>query len=142
MDRRLKQILIGLCILGLAVSAYMTVYKLTSNKIMCLGSGDCSVVNASSYSEVYKIPVAVVGMGGYLALLAVLLLEPRTPFLKQNAPLAFFGLALTGWLFTIYLIYVEAVLIKAFCPFCITSQVTMTLIFFLSILVLVRQPNS
>ena len=49
-----------------------------------------------------------------------------------------FGLALTGFLFTVYLIYVEIALIHALCPFCITSQVTMTIIFVLSILRLLR----
>ncbi len=50
-----------------------------------------------------------------------------------------FGLALTGFLFTLWLIYVEVVLIKAICPFCLTSQAAMTLIFILSIIRLVRQ---
>ena len=142
MDRWLNRILIGLLVLGLAVSTYMTIYKLTDNANMCLGSGDCSVVNASPYSEVNGIPVAVIGMAGYGALLAVLWLERRGGFFGENGTLVFFGLALTGFLFTAYLVYAEIFLIKAFCPFCITSQVAMTLIFVLSIIRLVRQPSS
>jgi len=139
MEKRLSQITIALVILGLLVSVYMTIFKLTSNEKMCIGSKDCSVVNASRYSEVNGIPVAVIGVGGYVALLGILLLERRAGFFQQNGGMLFFGLAVTGFLFTVYLIYVEIALIKAYCPFCITSQVSMTLIFILSVVRLVRQ---
>jgi len=140
MDKRLPQLTIALIVLGLLVSVYMTIFKITSNENMCIGSKDCSVVNASRYSEVNRIPVAVIGVGGYAALLAVLWLERRPGFIKQNGTMIFFGLSLTGFLFTAYLIFVEIALIKAYCPFCITSQVSMTLIFALSVIRLIRQP--
>ena len=140
MDKWLNRIFIALVLIGMAVSIYMTVYKLTDNSSMCLGSGDCSVVNASQYSEVNGIPVAVIGLAGYGAILVLLWLGRRGGYFDENGPLLIFGLSLTGFLFNIYLIYVELFLIKAFCPFCITSQVAMTLIFILSIIRLVRQP--
>jgi uncharacterized membrane protein len=140
MEKRLSQLAIALTVIGLLVSFYMTIYKITSDERMCVGSKDCSVVNASRYSEVYGIPVAVIGVVGYAAILAVLLLERKIGFLEQNGSMAFFGLSLTGFLFTLYLIFVEVALIKAYCPFCITSQVAMTLIFFLSVIRVVRQP--
>ena len=140
MDTRLSRITIALIILGLLVSIYMTIYKITSNDSMCIGSKDCSVVNASRYSEVNRIPVAVIGVGGYAALLAILWLERTSGFFQQNGTMIFFGLSLVGFLFNIYLIFVEVALIKAYCPFCITSQVAMTLIFILAVIRLVRQP--
>jgi uncharacterized membrane protein len=140
MEKRLSQLAIVLTIIGLLVSIYMTIYKITSNDSMCIGSGDCKTVNASRYAEVYGIPVAVLGVAGYSAILAVLLLERRGGFFQENASLLFFGLSLTGFLFTLYLIYVEVALIKAYCPFCITSQTVMTLIFIISVIRLVRQP--
>src|SRR3990172_6184461 len=142
MDRTLSKIttaLITLAIIGLLVSIYMTIYKVTSSDSMCIGSKDCSVVNASRYSKVYGIPVAVLGVAGYAAILAVLLLERKTGFLQQNGALVFFALSLTGFLFTLYLIFVEVALIKAYCPFCIASQTAMTLIFILSVIRVVRQ---
>jgi len=142
MDKWFYRISIVLAVLGMLVSIYMTIYKLTSNNNMCLGSGDCASVNASVYSEVSSIPVAVVGVGGYLTITALLLLENRFGFLKTNGTMVVFGLALVGFLFTLYLIYVEIALIHALCPFCVTSQVTMTILFILSIIRLVRQPNS
>jgi uncharacterized membrane protein len=140
MEKRLSQIAIVLTIIGLLVSIYMTIYKITSNDSMCVGSGDCKTVNASRYAEVYGIPVAVLGVAGYSAILAVLFLERRPGFFQENGSLLFFGLSLTGFLFTLYLIFVEVALIKAYCPFCITSQTVMTIIFIISVVRLVRQP--
>ncbi|HSL43641.1 MAG TPA: vitamin K epoxide reductase family protein [Anaerolineales bacterium] len=143
MEKRLSQLTIALTIIGLLVAIYMTVYAITSNDNMCIGSQDCSVVNASRYSKInllgFQIPVAVLGVAGYAAILSVLLLEPRIDFLEQNGSLVFFGLALMGFLFTLYLIYVEIALIRAYCPFCIASQAAMTLIFILSVIRVVRQ---
>lgn len=144
MEKRLPQLAILLTVIGLLVSVYMTIYKVTSNDSMCIGSGACKTVNESRYSEVtiggVRIPVAVIGVVGYTAILAVLLLEPNVNFLQQNGSLVFFGLSLMGFLFTLYLVYVEIVLIKAFCPFCVTSQIAMTFIFILSVIRAVRQP--
>ena len=140
MEKRLSQLAIMLAIVGLLVSIYMTIYKITSNDSMCIGSGDCKTVNASRYAEVYGIPVAVLGVAGYSAILAVLFLERKPGFFQENGTLLFFGLSLTGFLFTLYLIFVEVALIKAYCPFCITSQTVMTILFIISVIRLVRQP--
>ena len=140
METRLSKIAMALAILGLLVSIYMTIYKITSNDSMCIGSKDCSVVNASRYSELYGVPVAVLGVVGYAAILGVLALERNPGFFKQNASMLFFALSLTGFLFTLYLIFLEVALIKAYCPFCIASQATMILIFILSVIRVVRQP--
>ena len=140
MDKWLYRISAILIVIGLLVSIYMTIYKVTSNDALCLGSGDCSTVNASRYSEVYGIPVATIGIAGYFALLMVHWYEKRDKFFEQNGPMLSFGLALTGFLFTVYLIYVEFAVLHALCPFCLTSQVAMTIIFIISIIRLIRQP--
>ncbi|MBN1451738.1 MAG: vitamin K epoxide reductase family protein [Anaerolineales bacterium] len=141
MDNWLYRISVILVVVGLLVSIYMTVYKLTDNDAMCLGSGDCSTVNASRYSEVYGIPVAVVGIAGYFAILLVHWYEQRDKFFEKNGPMLIFGMALTGFLFTLYLIYVEFAILKAICPFCLASQIAMTIIFIISVVRLVRQPQ-
>ena len=142
MDKWLYRASVALVILGLLVSIYMTIYKVTSNNAMCLGSGDCSTVNASRYSEVNGIPVAIIGVLGYLAILTTHYFENQNHFFKQNSALMIFGMALTGFLFTAWLIYVEIVLLKALCPFCVTSQTAMTLIFIIAVMRLIRQPQS
>jgi len=142
MDKWLYRASIALVIVGLLVSIYMTIYKVTSNDSMCLGSGDCSTVNASIYSEVNGIPVAAIGILGYVAILGVLLFENRNSFFRQNGTLMIFGMALTGFIFTVWLIYVEVALLKAICPFCVTSQVAMTLIFIMAVIRLIKNPQS
>lgn len=140
MENRLRQITIALTIIGLLVSIYMTIYKVTNNESMCIGSSGCSEVNASRYSEINGIPVAVLGVIGYAAILALLFLEQRPGVFQQNGTMMFFGISLLGFLFTLYLIYLEVALIKAYCPFCLTSQAVMTVIFIISVIRLIRQP--
>ncbi len=142
MDKWLYRISVVLVVLGILVSIYMTIYKVTSNDSMCLGSGDCSAVNASRYSEVNGIPVAAIGVLGYVAILAVLYFETRNSFFKKNGTLLIFGMALTGFLFTLWLVYVEVALLRAICPFCVTSQAAMTIIFIIAVMRLIRQPQS
>jgi uncharacterized membrane protein len=142
MDKWLYRASLALVVLGLAVSIYMTIYKVLNADAMCLGSGDCSTVNASRYSEVNGIPVALIGVIGYLALLGTLYFEKRNRFFEKNGTLMIFGMALTGFLFTVWLVYVEAALLKAFCPFCLTSQAAMTIIFIIAVTRLVKQTQS
>ena len=141
MDKWLFRASVALVIIGVLVSIYMTVYKISGNEGMCLGSGDCSTVNASRFSEVNGIPVAVIGIVGYLAILGVHLFENRSPFMRKNATLLIFGMALTGFIFTVWLVYIEIAVLKALCPFCVTSQVAMTLIFIIAVMRLVRTPQ-
>ena len=140
MDKRLKQVTIALTVLGLLVSIYMTIFKLTNNEKMCIGSGGCTIVNSSGYSEIRGIPVAVVGVLGYLSILAVFYLERKPGFFQTNGTMIQFTITLTGFLFTVWLIFVEVALIKAYCPFCITSQIAMTIIFILTVIRVIKQP--
>jgi uncharacterized membrane protein len=133
MEKRLTPLISLLAVIGLLVSVYMTIYKITSNDKMCLGSGDCSTVNASRYADINGIPVAFIGVIGYAAILGIGWLEKRNDFFQENGSLILFGVSLIGFLFTLWLIYVEIALIQALCPFCLASQITMTLIFILSV---------
>jgi len=143
MDKKLYWASIVFAVIGLLISIYMTIYKLTNNEYMCIGNGGCSAVNASAYSEIYGIPVAVFGILGYLAILAALALEVKGGrIFKQNATLATFGMTLLGFLFSFYLLYLEIYVIKALCPFCISSQIAISILFILSVIRLIKQPLS
>lgn len=138
MDKILSRSKMVLALLGAADAVYMLVLKFSHNESMCLGSGDCVTVNTSRYSEVYGIPVAAIGLLGFLAILAVLLLEARPGFFRKNGNLLVFGMGLVGVLYSAYLTYLEIYVIRAICPFCVFSAVVMTLIFILSTIRLVR----
>jgi uncharacterized membrane protein len=130
-----------LAILGAADSLYLLIYKLTGNPHMCLGSGGCHDVNFSPYSEIYGIPVSVLGIFAYLVILFILVLERRLKIAAQNGPLAIFGIGLVGVAFSAYLTYLELYVINAVCPFCVASAVIITLIFVLAVIRLVKQTS-
>jgi uncharacterized membrane protein len=129
-------------ILGAADALYLLIYKLTGNNRMCLGNGGCHDVNFSSYSEIGGIPVSLFGLCAYLAILCILVLEKRLKFAQTNGPLAIFGISLGGVVFSAYLTYLEFYVIFAVCPFCVISAITVTLLFILAIIRLVKQTTN
>jgi len=90
----------------------------------------CDAVNKSEYAELAGIPVALVGLGGYalLALLALGVLKGKT-FHKD---LCWFSLV--GFLFSLYLTYLEAFVIHTWCPLCLLSQAVIFGILVLSLM--------
>ena len=139
MDKKLYWAAFAFSVVDLLVSIYMTIYKLSSNDAMCLGSGGCSQVNASVYADINGFPVAAIGVIGFLSLIGVMLLERGSDFFADNGPLLEFGMSLLGFLYSIYLTYLEAYVIRYWCPFCVTSAIAITLVFILSTIRMVRQ---
>lgn len=139
MDKGFKWASIVTAILGGLDAAYLLIYKLTSAQAMCLGSGDCATVNASRYSEIFGIPVSLLGLLAYLAIIGIHALETRSRFFEQNGNMLVFGLSLAGVVFSAYLTYIELYVIDAVCPFCVASAIFITIIFVLSIVRLMGQ---
>ena len=137
-DPILRWASIILAVLGIADATYLLIYKYSSNDKMCLGNGGCATVNYSPYSEIYGIPVSLLGILAYLAILAILVLEPRWKLAGEYGRLAVFGMGLVGVLFSAYLTYIEAFVIHAYCPFCVASAVLITIIFILAIIRLIK----
>ena len=136
----LRWISLALTGLGALDAAYLSYIKLAHVEAICRGVGNCEAANSSVYAEMGGIPIAVLGLAAYLAILVLLLLEPRLAVLEDYAPLAVFGLALTGTLYSAYLTYVELFVIHAICPFCATSAVLISGLFILAVVRLVRGP--
>lgn len=124
---------------GLLVSAYLTWIKLANQTAFCAGIGQCDVVNSSQYAEVFGIPIALLGIGSYLALLILYLLENRSIYWQENSPIFVFGITLIGVLYSAYLTYIELAVIHAVCPYCVVSAVVMLSLFSLSIFKLRQQ---
>jgi uncharacterized membrane protein len=137
-DNALRWASLALAILGTLDSIYLLVYKSSSNDKLCLGSGGCATVNYSPYSEIYGIPVSLLGIAGYLAMLAVLALEPRWSLAGEYGRLALFGMSLVGLLFSAYLTYIEAFILHAYCPFCVASAIIITILFALATIRLIK----
>ncbi|MCC6190492.1 MAG: vitamin K epoxide reductase family protein [Anaerolineales bacterium] len=130
---RLRWVSAVLAALGVLDSAYLTWVKLANTRAFCSGVGDCDAVNSSVYSEVRGVPIALLGLGVYLLILGLLALERRLPILAEFGPLAVFGLALTGTLYSAYLTYVELFVLYAVCPYCVVSALLITGILVLAV---------
>lgn len=131
---------LALAVLGALVSIYLTYIKLANVQAFCGPSRACDTVNTSIYADIRGIPIAVLGLGAYLALIALLLLEKRAPILAAWGPVAIFGLALTGTLYSAYLTYVELYILRAVCPYCVASALFITGLLVLSVIRLARGP--
>lgn len=140
MEIKIKQASIIVAIIGLLDSAYLSWVKLTNSEAACLpGLGDCSTVNLSRYSEIMGVPIAILGAGAYFVILIALLFEPRRSSTKEYVRFFVFGLSLIGTLYSAYLTYLEVVVIRAICPYCVISAIAMTILLGLSLVRLRNQ---
>lgn len=85
---------------------------------------DCGVVNHSPFAEIDHIPVAAIGIAGYLALAGMALARWRVMTLLS---------ALVGLGFALYLTHVEKDIIMVWCLYCVISQGVIALITLLSL---------
>ena len=84
---------------------------------------NCDIVNKSVFSEVAGIPVAAIGLAGYLAILALAILSHWK--ISKNAVYALVALAAGGLTISFILTFIEAYYLRAFCPVCLLSQFLM-----------------
>jgi uncharacterized membrane protein len=122
-----------LSLAGALDSVYLAWLKFTGSVAACSNIGDCEAVNNSRYAEFAGVPIALLGVIGYLAILGIALMEMRNPDWKFSLRLAFFGFTLTGTLYSIYLTYIEVAILKAICPFCVLSAVIMVALFIIAL---------
>ncbi len=120
---------------GLIDAAYLTVHHMTAVPVPCSLVDGCETVLTSSYAEFAGIPLAAFGAAAYFAAFSLALLAAFgnrfiwTLFGVQAILMATFS----GWL-----IYLQAVVIGAFCQFCLLSaatSVTLLILFIISMLI-------
>ena len=117
-----------LALAGIAIAAYIEYERATGGSLAC-GTGGCEEVQSSKYAELLGVPVAVLGLLAYVALLATALV--RAP----AAALAGAALALAGLAFAVYLLVVQAFVLEAYCTWCLASDAVLTA---LAIMTLIR----
>ncbi|UCD98799.1 MAG: vitamin K epoxide reductase family protein [Chloroflexota bacterium] len=123
MDSKLRISSIILAILGLVDSIYLTWVKYTGAYALCGPIGDCESVNSSQYSEVFGIPIALLGAGAYALIILLLVLERYGGVWIEYGQTIVFGMSLIGVLYSIYLTYIEIAVLKAICPYCVISAI-------------------
>ena len=116
--------------LGLVIASYMAYVEIGGNEAVCGAVGDCNTVQQSEYAEVFGlIPIGLLGVLGYVMILAVWLVSRRADgWLADTAQALLLGFSLFGTAFSIYLTFLEPFVIGATCAWCLTSAMLMILI--------------
>ena len=128
-----RQAVALLALVGLLLSVYLTLHQLGMiGSLACGPGGGCERVQASRWAYIAGIPVAAVGVAGYLAIVVVALWGVQRP--DDRAPVRWLVvLAAGGVLFSLYLTYLEAFVIHAWCRWCLTSAAIIVMIFAISV---------
>ena len=133
MNRRMA--IAVLSVAGVFISAYLWLFKLGKIGTLACGSGGCETVQLSPQSRFLGVEVALIGLVGYLVLLAVSMVSLQPRFASGGWPVRLLALLSGGaFLFTVYLKYLELFVIHAICRWCVASAVLITAIFVLSAL--------
>ena len=108
----------ALALAGLAISAYLTWVHYAGIEPVCSAISDCERVQNSSYAELVGVPVALIGVLGYAAILASLWAR-----VEVTALLSYLAVAFSG-----YLTWAEVFRIEAICQWCVASAIVSLLI--------------
>lgn len=123
-----------LALIGLIVALYLWLWKIGAMGPLVCGTGECEVVQNSPWAVIAGLPVAFYGVVGYLALLVVSLVGLQPKWADRREPTALLVvLSVIGFAFTVYLTYLEAAVIRAWCRWCLVSAGIMTAIFVTSL---------
>jgi uncharacterized membrane protein len=132
-ERKLVLWIAGIALLGVAIATYLVYIHYADIKPICAaGNGGCEKVQASDYSKLAGIPVADLGLLGYLAIIGSLFVR------GDLGRLAGAAIALSGFGFSMYLTYRELFTIKAICQWCVGSAVLMTVLAILTVVRLLK----
>lgn len=118
--RGARGLIVALAFIGTLVSAYLTWVHYSGSLALCIGVGGCEAVQTSRYSMVGPIPVAVIGLAGFVALLAAATAYARG---SAGALTALFALSLGSTLYVAYLTWIELFVLGAICPWCVSVAV-------------------
>lgn len=132
-----------LVVAGLFISGYLSYVKLTEVPMVCVGGSvfNCEVVQNSVYSRLFGVPIAWLGFAVYIILAALLMLEDRIAFLREYSVTLFFGINLFAWLYSMWLVYAQFVLLQALCPWCLTHETIISVLFVVSMIRLKQRLN-
>lgn len=131
--------LLGVAFLGLAISGYLLATYVSSAQIACISGQGCLVAQLSDYSSFLDIPTPAYGVVFYFALGILAALWSEENKKKLRMPLAI--LASTGLAVSIFLTYVEAFVIRAWCSWCVASAI-LTVVAFATVWQLLSKDNS
>ena len=130
---KLIYIFTAISLLGFLDAIYLTTSHYTGH-ITCSVISGCQEVLVSQYSEIFGIPLALLGAAYYLFILinSLLYIDNQNKYSK----LVLSYIPIFGFLFSIYLIYLMFFVIEALCQYCLLSAGSSTLLFLFSMLLI------
>jgi uncharacterized membrane protein len=131
--RALRLATAALAVAGIGIAGYLTWVHYAGLEPVCVGGGGgCERVQASRWAELAGVPVALLGLGAYVTVLASLALPEE----RGRTAAAF--VTLVGFGFSAWLTYVELVEIEAICQWCVASAAVMTALALVSVARMLR----
>jgi uncharacterized membrane protein len=120
---------------GVVLAIYLSLYKLGMISELTCAVGSCETVQLSKWATFLGLPVAVWGVGAYLAVLVLALIGLQPAFVDSRL-ISWLLVGLNAWnvLFSGWLTYLELYVINAICMWCVVSAILMMIIFLLSLL--------
>ena len=115
-DRALRFGVGVVALVGVAVAGYLTYVHYQPESLICTGGGGCETVQESSYAELFGIPVALLGLLAYVAVLGLAVWDTELAR-TLAAAIALGGLAFAG-----YLVALQAFVIDAWCVWCLVND--------------------
>jgi len=118
---------------GIAVSSISLYQHFSKSKTSFCDIGqsfDCDLVNRSQYSVLHGVPVALIGILGYLLIVSLSTVYRE----KAETPFILAGVALAGMGFALYLTYIEGFVLHAWCIVCLSSLALISAIALLGLL--------
>jgi uncharacterized membrane protein len=134
-DRALRTAGLVLAVLGIGVAGYLVYVHYADVDPVCNIAHGCHKVQTSEYAKLAGVPVALLGLLGYVVILGALLV-PQGELPRMAAALT----ALVGFGFSMYLTYRELFTIDAICQWCVLSAILMTLLAIVCTWRLLREP--
>ncbi|MEO8335637.1 MAG: vitamin K epoxide reductase family protein [bacterium] len=128
MNKRMLAALIALA--GIFVALYLTLYKLGYIGTLACAVGSCETVQTSKWATFLGFPVAMWGVGYYIAVLAISIagLMPAMAE-RRGVSVLLVGMTGVGLLFSLWLTYLELFVIDAICQWCVISAILATALF-------------
>ena len=120
-------------VLGIGLTAYLVYVHYSGAKPACTSGQSCLKVQTSVWSKLDGVPVALIGLLGYIGIFLSLLAPDR-----EEMRLGVFAMALIGFGFSAYLTYREIFSIHAICEECVSSFVLIAILLGLAITRYVR----
>lgn len=123
-----------LALIGVLISAYMSMYAIGAIDSVACGTGACEVVQKSPWSVFLGVPVPFIGVGGYGTVFALAMAGTRPGrTTHRGIGVALLVLACIATAFSAWLSWAEAMWIQAWCRWCIASAVVSTLLLLASL---------